>query len=250
MVREVREILHGTDWCEVILCERPENLGLGRSVRAGVTSVLEKHDAALIFEDDLICVPGTYAYLSAALEHYQNDTQVMSVTGWTHPSVTPDNITLDPYFDGRAECWVWGTWARAWTGMHRSARELLAECKARHIDVYRYGADLPAMAEIELARNIWAVRWLYLHILRGGLCFRPPHTLVEHIGFDSLATNATDGRQWSNPPLEACPAIPNQWPEPIENSQCASLWKQAYGGRPSWPRRLRRKLRQTLSRWI
>src|SRR5579859_541780 len=138
MVREVREILHGTDWCEVILCERPENLGLGRSVRAGVTSVLEKHDAALIFEDDLICVPGTYAYLSAALEHYQNDTQVMSVTGWTHPSVTPDNITLDPYFDGRAECWVWGTWARAWTGMHRSARELLAECKARHIDVYRY----------------------------------------------------------------------------------------------------------------
>jgi hypothetical protein len=236
-VREVRETLYATDWCELILCERPGNLGLGRSVRAGVTSVFEKHDAALVFEDDLICVPGTYAYLCAALEHYQNDTQIMSVTGWAHPSITPSNVSIDPYFDGRAECWVWGTWSRAWRGMDLDALTIIRQCRRLGIDVYRYGADLHNMAQRERSQNIWAVRWLYHHILHGGLCLRPPHSLVEHIGFDRLATNfAVDGG-WANPPLEPCPPIPTHWPPTVENPQCATLWQQAMGHRPSPMRR-------------
>ena len=69
-VAKVRKILKSIDWCEVILCEREHNLGLGRSILTGVTEVLSKHDTAIIFEDDLICVPGTYDYLCAALNQY------------------------------------------------------------------------------------------------------------------------------------------------------------------------------------
>src|SRR5664279_387116 len=68
-VEEVRGILRSVDWCELVLCERSENLGLGRSIRAGVASVLDKHPAVIVSEDDLICVPGTYEYLGAALEY-------------------------------------------------------------------------------------------------------------------------------------------------------------------------------------
>jgi len=233
MVTQVRDLLHGIDWCEVILCEREENWGLGRSVLAGVTEVLSKHEMCIVFEDDLICVPGTYQYLVAALQHYRDDQSVMSVTGWTHPLVTPSDVTDQPYFDGRAECWVWGTWARAWQGMQEDANTLMQRCEAKGIDVYRYGADLPNMAEVELQKNIWAVRWLYWHILNQRLCLRPPWSMVEHIGFDENATNAKSESWVKNPPLKACPPIPLQWPESVEHSACSRLHQKVCGTRPT-----------------
>jgi len=233
LVEQVREILHGIDWCKVVICERATNLGLGKSLLAGVTEVLSTHNMCIVFEDDLICVPGTYNYLSEALWHYRNDSRVMSVTGWTHPLVAPKDISDNPYFDGRAECWVWGTWARAWKGMDASANELIKRCKNLGIDPYCYGGDLVQMANQEKFRNIWAVRMLYWHILNKGLCLRPPWSMVEHIGFDSDATNASNGNVWRNPPLRSRPPVPQEWPEPEEHPECRSIWQCVCGSRTS-----------------
>ncbi len=249
LVAQVRDILHSIDWCKVVLCEREENLGLGRSILTGVTAVLEQHEMCLVFEDDLVCVPGTYQYLAAALRHYQDDPRVMSVTGWTHPRVKPGDVLDQPYFDGRAECWLWGTWARAWHPMDRDAKTLMGECAAKGIDVYRYGADLPEMAEVELEQNIWAVRFLYWHILKRGLCFRPPWSLVENTGFGAGATNTLESGAWSQkPPLKPCPPLPDQWPEAVEHPQCARLWQQACGARPAVYERFYHFTRRTAAR--
>jgi len=236
LVAQVRSILRGIDWCEVVLIEREENWGLGRSILAGVTAVLEQHQACLVFEDDLISVPGSYAWLCAALRQYRDDARVMSVSAWTHPLITPDDVGGQPYFDGRAECLGWGTWARAWQGMNdQTAWEMMLAAEARGIDRNRYGADLPGMAETELQRNIWAVRLLYHHLARGGLCLRPPWSLVEHIGFDALATNAGGPGQWHNPPLCPCPPIPAHWPGPVEHPGCAALHRRAMAPPPLPP---------------
>jgi putative methyltransferase (TIGR04325 family) len=223
-VDQVRIILREIDWCKVVLCERKYNLGLGRSILTGVTDVLRKHDACIVLEDDLICVPGTFEYLSTALKKYQNNTNVMSVTGWTHPSITPTDVETTPYFDGRAECWVWGTWSRAWSGMNdQTAQEMMLKAEILGVDRNSYGFDLPKMAETELERNIWAVRFLYFHILNKGLCLRPPWSMVEHIGFDDLATNARDSNQLTNGELLSCPSIPIVWPEAVEKIECKVL---------------------------
>ncbi|MCC7278875.1 MAG: methyltransferase, TIGR04325 family [Chromatiaceae bacterium] len=252
-VAEVRALLRGIDWCEVELHEREDNRGLGRSIMAGVTEVLDRYNSCLVFEDDLICVPGAYDYLCAALRHYQDDPQVMSVTGWTHPRLTPKDVADRPYFDGRAECWVWGTWARAWAGMNdQTAEQMMLACEARGIDRNHYGNDLPIMAAAELRQNIWAVRWLYHHLLRGGLCLRPPWSLVEHIGFDALATNAGSASGWANPPLRACPPVPSTWPDAVEHAACGALQRRAFPPPPVLPpspppglaRRITRRLRR------
>jgi hypothetical protein len=193
---------------------------------------LSKHNEVIVFEDDLICVPGTYAYLAAALRRYRLDAKVMSVTGWTHPRVTPPNVGADPYFDGRAECWVWGTWARAWEGMEESALSLMSRCRERRIDVTRYGTDLQGMAAMETSRNLWAVRFLYLHILKGGLCLRPPWSMVEHIGYDHTATNSPD-MSLQGPPLRDCPPLPAQWPLPVERRGMSRIWRCEAGRPPS-----------------
>ena len=144
---------------------------------------------------------------------------------------------------------MWGTWARSWSGMQEDAWTLLLnKCRARGIDVYRYGADLPGMAKTELTRNIWAVRFLYLHILHGGLCLRPPWSMVEHEGFDAAATNAGTESSIKNPPLRPSPPIPAEWPEPVENPACSGLHRRVCGTQPTARGRLRLSARRAASK--
>lgn len=221
----VRGMLRNIDWSEVRLTERNKNLGLGRNVLAGVTEVAAQHEAFIVWEDDLICVPGTYAWVCAALRRYAGDGRVMSVSAWTHPQIVPSGVDGEPYFDGRAECWVWGGYARSWRGMEQTAREKMAAVAAKGIAPDTYGTDLPRMARAEARKNIWAVRWLYHHLQQGGLCLRPPWSMVEHIGFDATATNAKTMPAWGGRQLMAAPALPPCWPDPREHPDCAALWR-------------------------
>lgn len=243
-VNTVRKMVRAIDWCSVRVVERERNLGLGLSIRTGVAEVLKEYGAGIVFEDDLICVPGTYQYLTSALRRYSNDRRVMSVTGWTHSSVTPDDVTDLPYFDGRGESWVWGTWARAWEGMCDTAATLVKRCEARGIDPYCYGADLVEMAKVEMSMNLWAVRFLFLHILNRGLCLRPPHSMVEHIGFGSGTNCKDDESPWRSGGLQVCPKLPDVWPNVVENPQCSFLHQRMCGRRPSKVMSIAGKLRQ------
>lgn len=239
-VRAVRELIHAVNWCECIVEEHSTNLGLGASIKHGVSVVLQQFEAAIMFEDDLICVPGTYHYLSAALRQYEHDSRVMSVTGWTHPSIIPSQTDELPYFDGKAECWVWGTWRRAWAGMDDSAMRIMQECMSLGIDPEKYGTDLPKMAEEAESKNLWAVGWFYHHLRRQGLCLRPPWSMVDQICWeaDRSTTSAPEMMIWSNPPLRSCPPLPVNWPEPIEHPLCAALWRTAIDGTESFADRL------------
>jgi hypothetical protein len=247
-VTEVRAMLRAIDWSEVRLTERAHNMGLGRNILAGVSEVAARHDAFIVWEDDLVAVPGTYAWVCAALRRYASDERVMSVSAWNHPRVTPADVGDRPYLDGRAECWVWGAWARSWRGMtEENALAKLAAAERRGIAHDAYGSDLRGMARVEEERNIWAVRLLYHHLQHGGLCVRPPWSMVEHIGLDPLATNSQFATDWSNPPLRKAPPIPNDWPEAREHPLCRRLWQSAYPSVPLW-RRAWRKLRDRTTR--
>ncbi len=232
-VQRVRALARAVDWTALTLVERETNLGLGTSILSGVTEVLRDFESAIVLEDDLGLSAGMYNYLRQALIAYWNDPKVFSVTGWTHPLVTPKGVRDLPYFDPRAECWSWGTWRRAWIGMERSAKDLLAECRRRGIDPCSLGADLVEMAEIEKTRNIWAVRWCYHHLVNGGLCLRPPRTMIAHLGYDAFATNAPSAGAFDeSPECSEAPPIPPTWPDAIEHPTCSNLWQRVYGAKP------------------
>lgn len=235
-VAEVRRLLREIDWCEVKLTERPENLGLGRNVLTAVGETARHHEAFVVWEDDLVCVPGTYAWLCAALRHYATDTRVLSVSAWTHPSITPPDVIDVPYFDERAECWVWGGYARSWAGMERDAQEKLTAIRAAGRNPAAHGADLIRMAQMEHRRNIWAVRWLCHHLEVEGLCLRPPWSMVDHIGADELATHAARADRWSHPALRSVPPLPAAWPPAVANPACRDLWQKASPAESPWTR--------------
>jgi hypothetical protein len=85
------------------------------------------------------------------------------------------------------------------------------------------------MAEQERVRNIWAVRWSFLHIANRGLCLRPPRNLVEHIGLDEHASNSGADFFWATPAIGPAPSGAVAWPAPVEHPDCARLWQRACG---------------------
>ena len=227
-VKRVRSMIDDIDWTKVYICKRESNLGLGANVLQGVSEVAKSHSTFIVWEDDLICTAGAYRWMAFALRRYEHDPKVGSITAWTHSRIVPKGIGSQPYFDGRAECWVWGSWRRAWAGMQdENANAKMRSLEMRGINRNIYGTDLPRMAKDEERRNIWAVRWLYHHIQRGFLCLRPPWSMVDHIGFDANATNAAGAVEWAGAPLRAIPPVPEVWPQSIENPQCLSLWRGA-----------------------
>jgi SAM-dependent methyltransferase len=226
-VDAVRRVLRGVTWTEIEIVERTQNFGLGKSILAGVTDVLRNHDSVITVEDDLVAAPGTYAWMASALRHYRDDPRVMTVSGWTHPRVTPDRLNGAPFFSGRVNTLFWGTWARAWDGMLAlQAREMLVDAGAAGIDVDAYGVDLRPMADVEAQRNIWAVRLIAHQLSKRGLCLQPAQSLVRHIGYDARASNAAAAAGWDAPAAAVAPA-PGVWPEPREHPDVAALWYRA-----------------------
>jgi putative methyltransferase (TIGR04325 family) len=248
-VEEVRRLLREVDWADLTLVERAQNLGLGLNVRSGVGEIATHHAAFIVWEDDLVAISGTYDWLCTALKVHADSPQIMSVSAWTHPRITPPHLEGNPYLDARAECWVWGAWSRSWEGMESgTAREKQHRARLRGVAPDAYGADLPAMARDEARRNLWAVRWLYHHLEHGGLCLRPPHSLVEHIGFDAHASNAAAALRWRNPPLLPNPprtVIPER---PAEHPGCRSLWTNATRHERPFLPRLKRLVRGLVPR--
>ncbi len=229
VVEEVTALIRNITWCEVRLVCREKNLGLGKSILSGVSEVLGQEEQIIVLEDDLILTAGTYAFFSAALDRYRNEPKVMSITGWTHPRVQPPAAAGRPYFDGRAECWGWATWRRAWQGIEKQdAATLRDKCTRLGIAPDLYGSDLSEMADAEHARNIWAVRFLYWHIVHRGLCLRPSHPMIDHVGLDTAATNFTPNSFHWSVTLPEQVDLPDEWPAPIEESDCASLWKGSF----------------------
>ena len=110
--------------------------------------------------------------------------------------------------------------------------QIMQACRTAGMDIELYGTDMPKMAAEAESKNLWAIGWWYHHIRNRALCLRPPWSMVEHICWDSgLSTTSTPEMiKWANPPLRACPPIPDLWPEPLENAHCVSQWRKMIDG--------------------
>ena len=151
LVDSVRQIIHSINWCDVKIIEQKGNIGLGKSIRSGVSSVLEIYDQVIVVEDDIIFRPGAYQYAITALEHYRNDPKVMSITMWSHPSLVPKGAN-EGFFSKRFVCWGWGTYAHQWRKYNSSPIELYQECKRKKLSVLKWGRDLKKQAEVAEVR--------------------------------------------------------------------------------------------------
>jgi GT2 family glycosyltransferase len=248
-VARARAVVRELAPAQAKIVEREGNLGLARSVIAGVTEVTAEHGEAIVIEDDLELSPVALEYFNAGLARYRSEERVMHLAGYMYPvrSALPE-----AFFCREATCYGWATWARAWRHFEpdgQRIREAVRERGAqREFDVDG-SIDFFAMLEAQIAgrTDSWAIRWYGSLWLRGGLALHPGRSLVRNTGFDGSGENSGDSETWAVE-LSADPVT--RFPAVIEELPSARKAMIAYRRRAARHRRLeslQRKLRSWMS---
>jgi len=82
--------------------------------------VLEKHEAAIVLEDDIVTSPYFLKYMNLTLNYYKERKSVFSVSGVTLPEKKfslPYDYAYDVFTSYRQLNSGWGTWADRWNAI-------------------------------------------------------------------------------------------------------------------------------------
>jgi hypothetical protein len=192
-IQQVRDLARSKQWCgSVQIIERETNLGCANSIIAGVTELCEQYARVIVIEDDLVISPFFLDYMNQALGVYENNNQVMQISGYAFPiNLATEQETI---FLPSASAWGWATWQRAWKqfdpGMSGYAA-LKANKELRHKFDVNGSFYYFSMLEEQISGKIdaWDIRWYLAIFMLGGLVLYPTHSLVSNIGFDGTGTH-------------------------------------------------------------
>lgn len=198
-VEAVREILRAaTGFASVSVVEQPSNVGLAKSVIAGVTEILTRHERVIVVEDDLVTAPSFLSSMNDMLVHYQEDPLAFSVAGYSFPSShldIPQDYGFDTYINYRCSSWGWGTWRDRWRRIDwdMTYYPAFAESAAAQDAFNRGGLDLTEMLRQQRNGKIdsWAIRFCYAAHSNGMRCIYPVKSLVRNIGLDNSGVHST-----------------------------------------------------------
>ncbi|MCW5798242.1 MAG: glycosyltransferase [Nitrospira sp.] len=191
-VSAVRALVRGlTGFRSVTVVEQSVNLGLARSIVAGVTDLTGRFGRVIVLEDDVVPAPHFLQYMNAALDKYEQVQQVVSIHGYSYPV----NCSLpETFFLRGADCWGWATWERGWRVFEPDGSKLLARLSesglSRLFDLDG-GYPYTKMLEEQVAgrNDSWAIRWHAAAFLEGLLTLYPGSSQVQNIGTDGSGTH-------------------------------------------------------------
>lgn len=185
-IEAVRVIAHSEKWCkEVNIVAQEKNQGLSKSVVNGVTEVVNKHDKAIILEDDLLTAPDFLTFMNQALVAYESNEKIYGVAGHTfHEHARLPYTYLLPI----GTSWGWGTWKRAWNDYETNANLLFDKLNnGKRRREFNFG-NFPYFEMLEKTRDLeidsWAVKYYASFFLKGGQFVFPKYSFVENVGFD------------------------------------------------------------------
>jgi hypothetical protein len=191
-IAAVRNLLRSArGFREVHVVERPENIGLSRSIIAGVTDLVSRYGRVIVLEDDIVTSPHFLSFMNSGLDRYEHDERVISIHGYVYPVST---VLPEAFFMRGADCWGWATWKRGWDLFEPDGSRLLRELKARGLEreFDMNGARAYVrMLEDQIAGRCdsWAIRWDAAAFLRDKLTLYPGVSLVRNIGLDNSGTH-------------------------------------------------------------
>lgn len=175
------------------------NRGLANSIIRGVTEVIDKHEKAIVLEDDIVVSSIFLQFMNQALMKYAEDTRVAAIHGWNFP-LRAKNLP-DSFFLRGADCWGWATWERAWKLFEPDGKKLLKQMEEQNLSkqfdlegAYPYTQML--RDQIAGKNNSWAIRWHASIFLQNGLTLHPGKSLVENIGLDGTGVHSVPAKAY------------------------------------------------------
>lgn len=207
-IQKARQVAHQLaivpTFSEVHFVEREENLGLGTSIITGVTEIIRQYGKVIVLEDDLQTSPLFLDYMNKCLDHYENRKSVFSISSLSRPHPErfyPKDYPYDVYVSLVHHPTGWATWADRWmqvdwdVNLFDEVRKQPAMIEAfRRIEYGEYDALIHQQA---IGQNVWSVRFSFAHFVNHAVSICPIVSYINHIGWDSEATNAKGSSQWN-----------------------------------------------------
>lgn len=194
IIEEVRVFLKTIKgFKKITIFESPINKGLANSIISGVTKIIEEHGKIIVLEDDLITSPNFLDFMNQALDFYENNERIFSISGFSLNLPSLKDEKNDYYVGYRASSWGWGTWKKEWKGVDWQVKDYINFIQSKELKkkFKRGGSDLPRMLKNQMNGTIdsWAIRWCYQEFKNDQFTLFPIKSKVESIGFGSLATH-------------------------------------------------------------
>lgn len=188
-VEEVRNYIATiSGFKDVKITLRDKNLGLADSVISGVTEVIQKFGKAIVLEDDIVTSPYFLKFMNEALDFYEKDKRIYSISGYNFPIKIPKSYQHKIYISPRPSSWGWATWKDRWAKVDwiiSDYDQFLSNKK--EIKKFNLGGDdLTRMLKKQMSGKInsWAIRWTYAHYKGKGYCLFPLKSFAKNIGAD------------------------------------------------------------------
>lgn len=185
---------------DVHIIERNDNLGLGASIISGVSEVIDKYGKCIVLEDDLQTSPLFLDYMNKCLDYYEKRKSVFSISATSRPHPErfyPKDYTYDVYVSLTHRPTGWATWADRWMQVdwNADAYKTLKHDPSMIKAFKRLGDDyFDALTfQQENGQNVWSIRFALSHFINHAVSICPIVSYINHIGWDSEATNAKGG---------------------------------------------------------
>jgi hypothetical protein len=193
-LEEIREYLRSVDGFQSVeIYSSSSNKGLATSIIEGVTKVVNMYGKVIVLEDDLVTTRNFLIYMNQALDTYEKEEKIISISGYGLKIKKPVGYEGDVYLSQRASSWGWGTWSDRWNSLDW---DIVDWSTFKHdkdaIDAFnRNGSDMFQMLKsvVEGKGKSWAIKFCYNQFRMGKYSITPFNSLVENIGFSSQGTN-------------------------------------------------------------
>ena len=196
-VKDVRNCLYtfknNNNFKSLKLIESDENRGLANSIIDGVTKIISEYGKVIVVEDDLICVDNFLEFMNDALDYYNDDENIWSISGYSYPLKSLIEYNNDVYYTYRGCSWGWATWKNRWskTIWDLDYFDTLLFHPKKMFRLNRAGKDLYQMLYYQKKGRIdsWAVRWVYSQTQMEKYTVYPKQTFIFNNGLDGSGTH-------------------------------------------------------------
>lgn len=168
-----------------------ENQGLGVSIIAGVTEIINRYGRVIVLEDDLILSKNCLSFMNQGLNLYEQNQSVFSVCAYTNKVKLPKGYTSDAYFCVRSSSWGWATWVDRWNSVDWNLKDWDRYKNLKGSFNKWGGSDCFGMLKAwkEGKNKSWAIRFCFAQFIQHKLTLFPTISKIDNEGFDGEGTN-------------------------------------------------------------
>jgi hypothetical protein len=218
-VEETRRIATTVGWeCDLEVWARDTNAGIATAIPEAVSRALSEFDRVFVIEDDVSVGPQAYEFMCRALDQWETEPTIYSVSAYNMVPVDQLSRPDDPARLSRVmSSYAWGTWRDRWT-VYDPEMTWFAKQSISDLTTF-FGSRVVAMRWRQHHRMVasglvdsWAYRWVMSTWGHGGFSVVPNRTLISYFGAND-GTHTLRRRRWAELNLQ---------PINVENLACQS----------------------------